>query len=159
MAKVRNGNMPNMKIEQILATDKIEECWGLLSLHREELATYKNIMILKPDIAKYKSLENSDKLLTLALYDDDRIVGYSVLIFSDNLHYLDLHYAHNDILYVHPDYRNSKWGLKLIAESEHIAKSRGAKMILWHGKEKTQFAELMPKLGYKVQDIVFSKEL
>lgn len=148
-----------MKIQYIKVTDKIQEAWGLLELHREELATYKHLMTLKPDIEKYKALENAGNLIGLALYDDDKIVGYSIFIITSALHYSDLIMAQNDILYVHPDYRKTKWGLALIRASEKAIRERGIRMIMWHGKENTSFSELMPKLGYIVQDILFSKEL
>lgn len=148
-----------MKIVEIKATEKIDEAWGLLELHREELTTHKHIMELKPDIAKYKAFEDAGNLFTLGLYDEEKIVGYSVNIITHNIHYSDLRCVHNDILFVHPDYRRGSWGLKLIKATENMAKEKGAKLILFHGKEKTPFAALMPKLDYGVQDIMFSKEL
>ncbi|MDE2233609.1 MAG: GNAT family N-acetyltransferase [Patescibacteria group bacterium] len=148
-----------MHIKLVKTLDTIKDAWGLLELHRNELATYKDLMILNPDIEKYKALEDAGKLFTLALYDEERIVGYSVFILTTALHYSDLNIASNDILYVHPDYRKSKWGLELINMSERFAKDKGMKMITWHGKENTIFTALMPKLGYKIQDITFSKVL
>lgn len=148
-----------MKIIEIKATEKIEECWDLLLAHREELTTHKHIMVLKPDVAKYKMLEDKGCLFTLALYDEDKIVGYSVNILNNNLHYSDLVVVQNDILYLHPEYRKGAWGVKLIRETERAAKERGAKMVLFHGKENTAFSMLMPRLGYGVQDIMYSREL
>lgn len=148
-----------MRIIEIKATEKIEECWELLLLHREELTTHKHIMELKPDIEKYKVLEDNGLLMTLALYDEDKIVGYSVNVLVRNIHYSDLVTAQNDILYVHPAYRKGSWGMKLIHETERMGKERGAKMILFHGKPNTSFSALMPRLGYGVQDIMYSKEV
>jgi GNAT superfamily N-acetyltransferase len=148
-----------MHIEPIKTTEKIQEAWNLLEMHREELATYKHLMVLKPNLESYQKLEDAGKLIGLGLYDEDKIVGYSVLILTTALHYSDLIIAQNDLIYIHPDYRKGKWGLKLIYATEEAAREKGIKMILWHGKEKTIFSELMPKLGYIVQDIMFSKEL
>lgn len=148
-----------MHIAEIKATDKIEECWDLLQQHREELTTNKDLMVLKPDLNTYKVLEDKNMLFTLALYDEDKIVGYSVNILNTNLHYSDLLIAQNDVLFIHKEYRNTKWGVKLIAETESMALGKQAKLMLWHGKPNTSFSELMPKLGYGVQDIMFSKVL
>ena len=148
-----------MEIRQIKTTEHIDEAWELLEMHREELATYKHLMALKPDMPRYKILEDAGKLIGLGLFDGDKIVGYSILILTHTMHYADLFIAQNDLIYIHPDYRKGKWGLKLIKATEDAARERGIKMILWHGKEKTSFSELMPKLGYIVQDIMFSKEL
>ena len=148
-----------MRIEEIRGTDKIEEFLPLLAQHRDELATHKHLMVVKPDMEKYRAMEDNGLMTTLALYDGDRIVGYSVIFFFNNLHYADLIYAQNDVLFVHPRYRNGLWGVRLIKRTERIAKQRGAQMILFHGKPNTVFSSLMPRLGYGVQDIMFSKEL
>lgn len=148
-----------MHIAEITATEKIQECWELLMAHREELTTHKDLMVLKPDVARYKSFEQAGTLFSLALYDGDKIVGYSVTIVSPNIHYSDLLVAHNDIIYVHPGYRGGRWGLRLIHETEYAARKRGAKMMMFHGKKDTTFERLMPRLGYGIQDILFSKEI
>jgi len=148
-----------MKIEEIKLTDHINEMWILFSLHREELATNKALMILKPDWDTYRNLEKLDKLLTLALYDRALIVGYTVTLIYKNMHYSDLIDAFNDVLYLHPKYRKGSFGLRLIRKTEEEARKRGAKRMLWHGKVDTVFSSLMPKLGYSVQDIIFGRDL
>lgn len=151
-----------MRIAEVKATEKIDECHGLLMAHREELTTHKHIMALKPDVARYKQLEDAGALVTLVLYDDDVIVGYSVTILTHALHYEDLAMAVNDLIFVRRDLRKGRWGFKLIAETERIAKERlGGRPVLitFHGKPDTPFAGIMPRLGYAVQDIIFSKEL
>jgi GNAT superfamily N-acetyltransferase len=148
-----------MHIGFIKTVERIVEAWPLLEAHREELVTYKHLMVLKPDLDRYRALEAAGNLIGMGLFDEDKIVGYSIFIITTALHYADLKIAQNDILYVHPDYRKTKWGLRLIKASELAMKERGIKMIMWHGKENTNFAALMPKLGYIVQDIIFSKEL
>ncbi len=148
-----------MRISEIKATENIKEMWELFVLHREELATYKHIMKVNPDVAMYKILEDTGKIFTLALYDENKIVGYSVTLVFTHMHYSDTIHAQNDLIFVHPDYRRGRHGIKLIAETERIAKERGAKFIIFHGKEGTKFCELMPKMGYTVHDIVFTKEI
>lgn len=152
-----------MKITEILLTEKLDECWNLVEAHRQELATYQEHMILKPDRARYKQLEDTGCLRTLALYDDeDKIVGYSAVVFSQSLHYSDLPIAQNDVIYIRHDLRKGRWGMKLIAATEQMCKDlfNGRPfMMLWHAKEGTAFASIMPKLDYKVQDILFSKIL
>ena len=69
-----------MEIKEVKATEHIEEVWNLLSSHRDELVTNKALMILKPDIERYKALEDGGALVTLALYDEESIVGMPVLL-------------------------------------------------------------------------------
>jgi hypothetical protein len=152
-----------LNIKEILLTEKLDECWDLVEEHRQELATYQEHMILKPDRVRYKHLEETGCLRTLALYDDeDKMVGYSATIFTNSLHYSDLPIAQNDVIYVRYDLRKGRWGLKLIQDTEQMCKDlfKGRPfLMLWHAKEDTAFAKLMPKLDYRVQDIIYSKIL
>ncbi len=149
-----------MRIEEVAkGTERIKEVWELLSKHRDELATHKELMVLKPDIERYREFEEKGSLVSLALYDGLSIVGYSVTIINKALHYSDLVCAQNDVLYLDPKYRHGMWGVRLIKRTEQAARKRGAGMIFFHGKENTAFSALMPRLGYGVQDIIFSREL
>lgn len=148
-----------MEIKRIIATEKIEECWDLLQAHRDELTTNKELMVLKPDVPKYLALEAAGCLISLALYDGDKIVGYSVNIVTRNLHYADLVYMHNDIIFLDRDYRGGRMGLKLITDTEEAARAEGSKIMLFHAKQNTPFEAILRKMGYGVQDIMFSKVL
>lgn len=151
-------NLKNaMHILEVKATEKIQEVWALLEQHREELTTDKKNMVLNPNINMYKNMEDMGMLFTLVLCDGEKIVGYSVNILGNNLHYSDLLVSQNDLLFVLDSYRKSKWGLKLIQETEKLAKEKGAKLIMWHGKPNTSLSKLMPKLGYNIQDITYSR--
>jgi predicted GNAT superfamily acetyltransferase len=127
--------------------------------HYDEIARNKQIMVFNPDIERFQDIENSGLLLSIAAFDGDKMVGYSVTILSNHLHYANLNCAYNDMLYVHPDYRKGRVGLQLIRETQQRAKARGAQFMTWHAKESTPLAALLPKLGCKVQDIIFSEEL
>jgi GNAT superfamily N-acetyltransferase len=127
--------------------------------HWDEIALNKQVMVLKPDTERYRAMESAGMVLILAAYLGDELVGYSVNFLTHHLHYADLHVASNDLLFVTPEYRASRVGLQLIRATEAAAKERGAKLMLWHAKEHTALATLMPRLGYGVQDIIFSREI
>ncbi|MGZ3184378.1 MAG: GNAT family N-acetyltransferase [Telluria sp.] len=148
-----------MRITETTIADKIEHVPGLLEAHWHESARNKHLMVLKPDVARYQALEAAGSLLALVAYVGDQIVGYSVNIISPHLHYADLLCAHNDVLFVAEEYRKSPLGLKLIRDTERAAKARGVHLMLWHAKEDTTLANILPKMGCKVQEIIFTKEL
>ena len=129
----------------------------LLKMHYDEIAKNKSIMVLDPDRAKYQAIERAGKLLGLAAFCDDKIVGYSLNVIDTHIHYAELVCCVNDVLFVDPVYRNSRCGIMLIKQTESVAKNRGAKLMLWHAKSETALDLLMPKLGYGVQDIIYSK--
>lgn len=148
-------------IREIRATEWIEQAWRLLEAHREELTTNKGLMILKPDISTYEMLESKNALLSLGAFDGDgdEIVGYSVNIMAHNLHYSDLMMCQSDVLYVREDKRQGPTGLKLMRETERLAKERGAQMMLWHAKPDTNLDQILPRMGYRVQDVVYTRVL
>lgn len=148
-----------LRIEIEPIGDKIPLMGELLRQHWDEIARNKQLMIVKPDTERYLALDAAGVILALWAYDDDQLVGYSVNLFSNHLHYADLFFVQNDVLFIAKPYRNSPLGLRLIRETEKAAKARGAQMMLWHAKENTPLALILPRLGCGVQDIVFSKEL
>lgn len=153
-------NKNNLRIAEVTVTDHADEISAMLSEHWQEVARNKEIMVLSPDWEKYKALENAGALLSLFAYENDQVIGYSVNIIQSHLHYSDLIYVSNDVLFVRQDMRGgTRAGRLLISESEALAKAKGAKLITWHAKENTALANLLPRIDYAVQEIVFSKGL
>ena len=146
-------------VREIVATEWIERAWPLLEAHREELTTNPDLMVLDPDIARYQTLETAGALLSLGLFKDERLVGYSINALFTNLHYGDLLVCQNDLLFIDRAHRKGMAGVRLIATTESMAKDRGAQMMLWHAKPNTALHAMLPRMGYRVQDIVYSQVL
>ncbi len=146
-------------IVETTVSDKLAELLPLLQAHRDELATNQRLMQLAPNVDAYRALENTRSLLALVAYRGDEIAGYSINFIGPHLHYSGLRYVHNDALYVKPEHRGGRLGLRLMRETEWLARERGARLMMWHAKPGTALEKLMPRLGYGVQDIVFSKEI
>jgi hypothetical protein len=152
--------LPRASIKLIHVPTCIDTAWELLEMHREELTTNKEIMELEPRREVYQTLQDNGSLFGLGLYIGDQLVGYSVNIVGQNLHYGGLTVSQNDLFFVHPDYR-SCYGLRLMRETEKLGKIRYAPdtpfMQLWHAKPGTQFQEILYRLKYQVQDVIYSK--
>ena len=155
-----------MRIEETTIADKIEAMAPLLRQHWDETATDKARMVLRPNVQAYAALEAAGLLIGLVAYDDaDRPIGYAVTAINpSHLHYADLCAALNDVLYVHPDWRGAREGQPLldqllITETERIAKERGVGIVMWHAKPGTPLEALLPRLGYAVQDVIYSRGL
>lgn len=160
LTSVTNNPAAGIRIVDMPMTGRIDEMWSLLAAHWDEVAKNKQVMVLKPDRAKYEQLEAAGGLLCLAAIEPDgQIVGYSVSFIGPHIHYADLIVANNDVLFLREDLRPSSIGLRLLKETERAAKARGARLMLWHAKEQTALAKIMPRMGYGVQDIIFSKEI
>lgn len=144
--------------EVSLATARVL-CEHLLAEHYEEVAKFKDVAVLKPDWARYKEAEREGRLLILIICEGNRGIGYSANFLQMNLHYSDLLFAQNDVLYLSPEHRKGALGYRLILETEKRAKERGAKLMLWHTKPQTTLEALMPRLSYEILDTIWARRL
>ena len=158
-ATVNESRVPKTEIRlctydefKVLADPLFEE-------HYEEIARNKQIMKLKPNYKLYEALDATGWLFIYVAMQGDVCFGYSMNIMIHHLHYADLRIAQNDILFVKKEFRGGRLGLRLIKVTEDHAKSEGCKLMLWHAKENTALAKLLPKLKYGVQEIMYSKEI
>lgn len=149
----------DFKIVETTVSDKAAELFPLLQMHRDELATAKHLMEVAPNLAAYRALEECGALLALIAYLDEEIAGYSINFIGPHMHYSALRYAHNDALFVTPEQRGGRLGLKLMRETERLAREKGARMMIWHAKPNTTLEKILPRMGYGVQDVIFSKEI
>jgi len=149
----------SIRIETLPVSFFEENCNDLFKEHYEEIALNKGVMKLLPDWDRYFSLEQAGMILCLGAFLDEECIGYSINFFTNHMHYKEMFYMQNDLLFVAEERRKTRVGLDLIRETEKQAFARGAEMMLWHAKENTSLNTLMPRLGYKVQDIIYSKVL
>ncbi len=131
----------------------------LFEPHYDEIARNKQVMKLKPNWPYYHSIDDLGWLFIYLAMQDDVCIGYSMNILMHHLHYADLRVCQNDVLFVKKEFRGGRLGLRLLKATEDHAKSEGCKLMLWHAKENTALAKLLPKLKYGVQEIMYSKEL
>lgn len=140
-------------------TEHIDALWPLLQAHRLELATNLDLMPLAPQLDVYRTLEDGDKLLSLVLEHEGSIVGYSVNIVSNNLHYGPLKVCQNDVIFVSSSWRSEGGGRQLLEATEVEARRLGCAMLLMHAKPDTHLDVILPRYGYRVQDVIHSKVL
>lgn len=133
-------------------------CQHLLTQHWHEIANYQDEIALNPRWEELRKLEKLNKLIILTLRKDQELIGYSIFVTNNHLHY-DISVAFNDILYVAPAYRKSKFGLELIAQSEIYLKTIGCKKIQWHIKPHMDWSSLLKRRGYIHEELVYGKLL
>lgn len=145
-------------VSPISVSESIGQVHALLVEHWHEVAKNKQLMVLKPNLPAYERLEAAGMLISLGAFVGAEMVGYSVSTVQPHLHYADLVYAQNDVLFVREQHRG-RLGLKLIRETERAAKDRGARMMMWHAKPGTTLDLLLPRLGYGIQDVIYAREV
>ena len=136
-----------------------DQSLSLLDEHYDELATDKDVMRLSPNWKKYYELEERDMIAGLGAWLGSEMVGYSMNLVFQHLHYQDLKVLQNDVLFVAKNHRDGGVGLKLIEATEELGRVHECDMILWHSKVGTALGVILERRGYKVQDVIQSKAL
>jgi hypothetical protein len=153
------GGPARMTIRSVSACEWMERAAPMLQAHWQEVALHKGLMVLKPDIEAYREMEAKGQLVSLGAFLGEQPIGYSINLLHKHLHYADLTVAQNDLLFVIPEHRKGLAGHLLIRWTERTVRAHGARLMLWHAKPGTALESLMPRLGYGVQDTLFSKPL
>ena len=129
----------------------------LMQAHWDDICRVKQ-WPCAPDVPRFEMLEQAGVLLMLGVFVHGELVGYSINIFARHLHY-EFMLMQNDALFLLPEHRQGRVGLRLLRETERLARERGAVYMVWHAKPNTALDAMLPKMGYGVQDILYSKEL
>lgn len=148
-----------LDIREVLATEILDEAQPLMLAHWEEVA--KATGAPKPNISRahLEALENVGAVVTLGVFDGEELVGYSLNLIGPPIDFADMKVMQNEGIFIRQDHRG-KVALRLISESERIAKERGATRALWHTYLDTRASDLFSRLpGYTVYDRPYSKEL
>jgi GNAT superfamily N-acetyltransferase len=143
--------------------DIVNEVDDLLRLHYEELCLNRDKIKLDPMWDRYAELERSGNLVLFTVRDDKKLIGYSAFLVTKHLHYGMLTLAINDVLFLHPDYRSGRIGIKLIrmCESyfEDIKTPDVEIKMVWHAKFDTSLEKLLRSMNYTAEEISFGRIL
>lgn len=140
------------------AESVIQEGFNLIKEHWEEIAFYKEEVPLAPDYDKYRQLEESGQLFVVTARDDnDSLVGYSVYIIQQGLHYVSTKFAINDLVFISKEHRKGTAGIRLIKYAEQQLKKEGVEVIVMRVKDNKDFSKMLSFLGYDEMERTFSK--
>lgn len=132
----------------------------LMKAHNEEVRTPEVDLEfpLNVNVAMYKRLAAAGVLRIFTARDDARLVGYATFIVGPS-HHRDMICAHEDALYVTPDFRKGRLALKLIHYAEEVLKPL-CDLVIYHcPTSKPHFGVLLEKLGYKPYATYFARRM
>jgi len=146
-----------MQLQQEILYMVMDEAEYLLKMHYQELTLNKEHVMLAPDWERYADLEKQGNLIIFTARDEGRLVGYSAFFINSHIHYKNNLFAINDVLFLHPDYRNNSCGARLIKYSDQELSKLGKVKILWHVKVSRDFRPILHRLGYVDEEIICGK--
>lgn len=141
--------------------EKMATCWDeakkLSVEHYAAIAHYQDIP-LNPDDDAYRMLEANGRLRIYTIRDEDnRMMGYQIFILGKNIHYKDSLQAVQDVLWITPSWRG--FGHKFIDWCDSNLHGEGVQVVMQHMKAKHAFGETLCKMGYELQDLIYTRRL
>jgi predicted GNAT superfamily acetyltransferase len=114
---------------------------------------------MKLDRELYRRLQDSGRLISLAAFDGDDVIGYATATVAPHIFNTDVHVCMSSALFVAKNKRSSTVPGRLILETERIAKKRGARFMIWQTRAGTGLADTLRKRGYSDSDVAVIKEI
>lgn len=148
-----------MKYQQEFLASVYIECQNLIDLHWQDIALNKDKIKLNPDWDRYEEAEKNGDLKIFTARSNDQLVGYFACLISVSLHYKDHIFAHNDVLFLHPDYRKGLAGWRLMKFAEQCLRDDGVSLLMVNTKIHKPFDVLLQRLGYTHIENLYSKAL
>lgn len=131
----------------------------LLEMHFAEVGSDRESMPLKVDWPRYYAMEEAGVLVVCTARSDGKLVGYSAFFLYEHPHHEGKLVAHNDVLFLHPDYRRGLAGRLLMQFSEFHLKQRGVHKVMWHVTYANDFSRVLYRMGYRDEEKIVSKVL
>ena len=148
--------MPRMNISIVNPAEWIPKIRDLLNANWAE--TGFNFPF-NPSVEIYGQLYDMGILFAVCAQRDDKVIGYCTMVVNPHAHNPAVVVAASDALFVDPAYRKGTATLRIMSAAEEEAKRRGAKIVSWHCRAGTTFADVLTKRGYEPGDIVVLKEI
>lgn len=119
---------------------------------------------LSPNWERYLASEEAGDLIVIgawALIDGEGVdlVGYAVAWLFWSPRYPMRRICQQDLLFVAPEWRGHKVGVRLIRQLRDEAAKRGAHQLLMHGKIGSELVKLLELVGLTPEEVVFKEEL
>jgi hypothetical protein len=124
-----------------------DEAVELFKKHYEEVAERQDVIELNPNIEKYNQLYKTKTLEIHTARDDGKLIGYSLWVVVNHLHYKKSITASSDVLYISPEYRQGMLGYKFIKWTTEEIKKRNPQRILFHMKPFLDYGKIVERLG------------
>lgn len=106
----------------------IPEIKQLIGLHHQELALFKDKMPLEPQWHIYLEREARGELIFTTLRMEGRMIGYFIVFMANGLHYGQTLTCTMDIIWIHPEFRNKGWVIKMLDFALAEFTRRGGKL-------------------------------
>jgi GNAT superfamily N-acetyltransferase len=135
------------------------EIAALCVRHWEEIAHNRDLIKLDPDWDKYQKLAQMQMLSVATARVDGILVGYQIYIVAPHMHYRQSLTALSDVLYLAPEYRQGRAGIRLMQCAEEELKRLNVQRIVQNVKVTNDWSKILERMGYKPFEYIYTKLL
>lgn len=141
--------------------DVIGEILPLLEEHYLAVAHYQDIEF-NPDWQRYAQADEVGRLrIYTARCGRGHLIGYAIYLVQTNVHYMQSLQAHQDVLFLLPEWRGGGVGNSLLETSERDLMAMGVQVVYQHIKAKDSrlLGRFLRTRGYEHVDEIYGKRL
>ena len=141
-----------------LSPQDVREIDRLAIIHNSEAAPFPGA-IVNIDWPKVNIAVKNDNMHFYTARDQGKLVGYAFYFVYNNIVYKEKKMAVNEVLFIHPDYRKGFFGYRFLKWLDSQLEESGVDWIYNHVKAKKDFGKLFEKLGYRLIDNTYGREV
>lgn len=130
----------------------------LLRRHWQEIAHYLDI-VYAPRWDVYEVLEKRGDLRIYTARLDSVLIGYCAYAIGYSLHYGASLEASEDVLYLAPEHRKGRIGIKLIRFADELLRADGVQVVSRHVKAVHDHGSILEHIGYEFVDKIYKRRL
>lgn len=111
-----------------------------------------------PNKSLYIEAEKLGKMKLFVVKSGDSLIGYSTYFINKHNHVAILQ-AHQDSIYLRPDYRRYGIGKSLMQFAESIFKNLGVSVVFVSVSDKYDYSNMLTSIGYKSVEKLYARSL
>lgn len=147
-----------MNIQQFDYTETERMTRPMFAEHWDEVAGFKDLLLVDPDHDKYLGLEAQGLLACFVAFKQGVPIGYSINVLGQHIHYKQVKVCYNDMLFVAKEHRDSTAGGRLIVHTLMFANKQGCDLMQWHAKPGTALDRVL-KARSKLHEHIYIDRL
>lgn len=127
--------------------------------HWNEIAHNKSLIPLDPDWDRYAAFAQMGLLTIATARHEGALVGYQIYIVMPHLHYKQSLTAMSDVVYLAPEHRKGRAGIRLMDCAEDELKRIGVQRVMQNVKFTNDWGSILERKGYKPFEKIYAKIL
>lgn len=150
-------DQPDYQISLVSFESHFDQMLPLMQSHFNEIS-YHTDYEFAPNKILYVEAEKQGKMKLFVVKSGDSLIGYSTYFINKHNHVAILQ-AHQDSIYLKPDYRRHGIGKVLMQFAENIFKSLGVSVVFVSVSDKYDYSDMLIPMGYKSVEKLYARSL